>query len=424
MNDFTCKAITVEQPSATFYVASVKASELRAICRPLTQRPESGIFSRETTAPVPLSEKQLGALVRSLQTAEYRAAGTDVVDQEMGVPYQRLLNERRARDIAHYIDQPSALLPNSIIVAINTSIEEEAVIKPLGDKLVRISLPRSPESAVILDGQHRVAAFDYVRPEVAASMEVVVAFLIGIPFYQQAELFAVINGKQKPVNRSIIYDLFGYVTPSAAKDDKLYEGLMAVARFCSHTARILNQIEQSPWKGKVKMRGPGDEGAISQAAVVDYLSALVEPKKYTLRLKVLPLLYTYFKDADSVSCASVLIVYLAAIRAAWKDEWANGQTLFWKNNGVAVMFRILHDMILLAGGPTELMDQYSRIVERWKRAPAENILTPPKAGGGGIQNQLYELFRTKVFDVEESAKLEVKRNELKRLLLANGGLVE
>lgn len=424
MSDFTCKAIAVEQSSAKFYVAAVKATELRTICRPLMHRPETGVFSRETTSPVALTDDQLRALVRSMQTPAFRRRGTDVVGQDMAVPYQRLLNEGRARDIARYIEQPSALLPNSIILAINTSIEEEAVIQALDGRYTSLTLPRSPESAVILDGQHRVAAFDFVKPELIASMEVVVTFLIGIPFYQQAEIFAVINGKQKPVNRSIIYDLFGYATPSAAQDDKLYEGLMAVARFCSHTARILNQVDQSPWRGKIKMRGPGDTGAISQAAVVDYLSALIEPKRVSARLKVLPLLYDYFKEGDSVSCASVVIVYLAAIRAAWKEEWNNPKTLFWKNNGVAVIFRILHDLILLAGGPSQLMDQYQSIVRRWKRAPKEHIDSPPKTGGGGVQNQLYEIFRTKLFDEAETVGLNEKWSELQRLLLANGGLVE
>lgn len=424
MSDFICNAISVEQASAKFYVAAVKASDLRAICRPLTHRPDVGVLSRENTSRVPLTGEQVNALVRSMHVSAFRGRGLEVLSQDMAAPYQRLLNEGRAREIAHYIEQPSALLPNSVILAINTSIEEEAVIKSLDNGFVSIALPRSPESAVILDGQHRIAAFDYVRAEVAAATEVVVTFLVGIPFYQQAEIFAIINGKQKPVNRSIIYDLFGYATPTASQDDKLYEGLMAVARFCSHTARIMNQIDESPWKGKIKMRGPGDAGVISQAAVVDYLSAIVEPKRFSLRLKVLPLLYGYFKDGDSISCASVLIVYLAAIRAAWKNEWANDKSLFWKNNGVAVMLRILHDMVLLAGGPTQLMDQYPSIVERWKRAPGEHIESPPKTGGGGVQNQLYEIFRARLFEPAESANLQVKWEELRRQLITSGGLIQ
>src|SRR5205085_8434703 len=191
--------------------------------------------------------------------------------------YQRLLDEKRSVQIAQYIEQPWALLPNSIILAVNTEIETEEMLTLNESGTVTIKLPRSAESAVILDGQHRVAAFRYLDSRVIAELEVVVTFLIGIPFYQQAGIFAVINGKQKPVNRSIIYDLFGYAPVGSGKEEKLYEGFLAVARFCSHTARVLNEVPESPWADKIKMRGPGDVGVISQAAVVDYLAALVEP---------------------------------------------------------------------------------------------------------------------------------------------------
>lgn len=424
MNDFTCVAIPVRQGATTFYVAAVDVRELRTICRPLVGRVQTGVLARDTASSMPLTDEQLRVLVRSMQTSDFKTQGCSVVQQKAEIPYQRLLNEGRSREIARYMEEPSALLPNAIILATSTVIEEEMKITPLDSSFVRIAFPRSPESAVILDGQHRVAAFDSVRPELAASMQVVVTFLVGIPFYQQAEIFAVINGKQQPVNRSIIYDLFGYTTPTGGHDDRLYDGFMAVARFCSHTARILNQVEQSPWVGKVKMRGPGDKGVISQAAVVDYLSVLVEPKRLSPRLRILPVFYDLFRQSDAVSCASVLIVYLAAIRAAWSTEWSNPDTLFWKSNGVAVMFRILHDSVLLAGGSAQLMDQYQGVVDRWSRAPKEHILRPPRTGGGGVQNQLYEIFRGSLFSKPEMDDLSVRREELQRALLAGGGLVE
>ena len=86
-------------------------------------------------------------------------------------------------------------------------------------------------------------------------------------FLPSGRNFAIANGKQKPVNKSIIFDLFGYAPREGAKDEKLYSGLMAVARFCSHVARILNHVDEWPWNNPIKMRGPGDPGVISQAAV-------------------------------------------------------------------------------------------------------------------------------------------------------------
>ncbi len=370
MSDFTCKAIPVRQPSGTFYVAAVDVSDLKTICRPLRRPSNTGLFGRDTSEPLQLSEKQLDSLVRSLESPKFHTGIDQLLSEEREQPYQRFLDEKRAVEISRYLQQPSALLPNSIILAVNVELDESDVVHQSQDKFVEIALPRDDNSAVILDGQHRVAAFRYLNEDIRGDFQAIVTFLVGIPFYQQAEIFAVINGKQKPVNKSIIYDLFGYAPVGRDKDERLYEGLMAVARFCSHVTRILEIVEESPWQNRIKMRGPGDEGLISQAAVVEYLTALVEPKTFSSRLRVFPLLYSYFKNSDPVGCASLLILYLRAIQSALPEHFANSKSLLWKNNGVAVIIRILHDDIILAGGVSELtrLSILGRVFDyfRWK----------------------------------------------------------
>ncbi len=423
MSDFQCAAIPVRQPSGTFYVGAVKATELETICRPLARPGEAGLFGRETSEPVRLSESQLSSLVRSLESKKFKARTAELLSEEREQPYQRFLDEKRAVEIARYLQQPSGLLPNSIILAVNVDFDESDVVLRDGRDRAKIVLPRSENSAVILDGQHRVAAFRYLDEKIRSGYEILAAFLVGIPFYQQAELFAIINGKQKPVNRSIIYDLFGYAPIGGDKEEQLYEGLMAISRYCSHVTRILNRVPESPWQSKIKMRGPGDEGVISQAAVVEYLSALVEPKTFTRRLKVLPLLYSFFKNADPAGCASLLILYLRAIQTAQPEHWQNPKSLFWKNNGVAVVLRILHDDVMLAGGADELMNGFRNVITRWKKAPQKEIKEPPKTGGGGVQNQLYDRFKATMFTDAELQRLTDMRERLKGKLVEIGGLV-
>ncbi len=423
MELFECTAFPIHQHGTAFYIAAVRADDLLTICRPLSRPGEAGLFGRDAYDREPLSKIQLSSLVSALETKEFQAQSLGVLSEEKREPYQRFLDEKRAVEICRYIEQPNSLLPNSIILAVNVDFDEADVIQADGDKSLRICLPRNTSSAVILDGQHRVAALRYMETDIRNEYQLLVAFLVGIPFYQQAELFAVINGKQKPVNRSIIYDLFGYAPLVGDKDQQLYEGFMAVARFCSRVTRILNRVPESPWQHKIKMRGPGDEGIISQAAVVEYLSALIEPKKLTRRVKVLPLLYNFFKDSDPAGCAALLILYLRAIQTALRDYWQNPKSLLWKNNGVAVIFRVLHDELLLADTADNLMDLSHSIVERWRRAPSEDLAEPPKTGGGGVQNQLYERFKSTMFNKSELLLLLTKVDQQKEELLKIGGLV-
>src|SRR5205807_1083329 len=152
-------ALPVVQPNATFYVASIMAAELETICRPLARPSEGGLFTREVSEPVALSESQLNALVRSLQSPKFHARSIDLLSEERVQPYQRFYDEKRAVEIARYLKQPTSLLPNSIILAVNIDFDESDVVRRAGEKLVEITLPKIQESAVILDGQHRVAAF-------------------------------------------------------------------------------------------------------------------------------------------------------------------------------------------------------------------------------------------------------------------------
>jgi DGQHR domain-containing protein len=423
MEYFECVAIPLTQPSVTFYVSTVKPQDLETICRPLSRSSENDLFSRETSDPITLSDSQLNSLVHSLKNKEYRSSMIEILSEGRELPYQRFLDEKRAVQIARYLQQPSGLLPNAIILATNVNLDENDVIRGGGAEPTKIVLPMDPTSSVILDGQHRVAAFKYLDNRIRKNFQLLVVFLIGVPFYQQAELFAIINGKQKPVNRSIIYDLFGYAPIAGNREELLYEGLMAIAQFCSHVTRILNQVKISPWRAKVKMRGPGDVGLISQAAVVEYLSSLVEPKTYTKRLKVLPLLYRFFKDSDPAGCASLLILYLSAIQAALQNHWDAPSSLLWKNNGVAIILRIFHDDLLMAGSTENLLNGYKNIIERWKKAPPNDLSVPPKSGGGGIQNQLYEKFRAAMFTTREIEQLGVMREKAKNELTGIGGLI-
>ncbi len=423
MSNFTCKALQVQQPNALFYVASVSAEDLKTICRPLKSPKKTG-GEQDAVEPQQLSKDELDQLLLSLQSPKFQKQGVDILSEKREEPYQRFLDERRSLEIANYLKESNALLPNSIILAVNTDLEESLILKRFTADLVEINLPREQSSAVILDGQHRVEAFSYLPTSVQQDFQVVVTFLIGIPFYQQAELFAVINGKQKPVNKSIIYDLLGYAPIDGDSEHKLYEGILAVSRFCGHSTRILNNANQSPWNSRIKMRGPGDSGLISQAAVVDYLTPMVQPKKYTARLKTLPVLFEFFKDSDSALCSALIIVYISAIKSAQPEQWRNENSLLWKNTGVAIMFRLLHDEIIFAGGAKEMMRSFQKIVTRWQEIPAEKLQNSPKSGGGGLQNEIYEEFRQILFTSEELNSFSERRDAIKDKLIESGGLIK
>jgi DGQHR domain-containing protein len=307
-------------------------------------------------------------------------------------PYQRFIDDARVKSIAAYLQEDFALVPNGVVLV----IAEDATFEVKETShFARIILNWNGSVPLqIIDGQHRVEGLKRLLDDghnEFGNFDLPVCLLVDLPFYLQAELFAVINGKQKPVPRSRIYDLLGY-RPIEDKflRERAYQGELAIHRFCHLAIRVLNNSQKSPWHGKIKMRGAGP-GVVTQAAMVDHLAGLVTPKRDSSRIATFPVMYKYFRAGDLVGLAKICVIYFLGIARAWPDFWKSSQDLqkclFGKTSGVAVMFMVLHDLCLLEGGPEMLTMEKTE--SYWRKAPLERITKPPAGGSRGFQLEWY-----------------------------------
>lgn len=168
---------------------------------------------------------------------------------------QRILNKKRIAQIKEFI-----LAGNSFV---NTFIlnwtDSENLPKIKKDTL---NLPLQGRRAQVLDGQHRIAGLQEatnIKPDVAQT-EVLVSLLIGLKTQDAAKIFLNINSEQKPVPKSLIYDLFG-----EAIDDKE----QAINRVTDIISFLNNSVE-SPYYQYVKYPGsPRISGMIDLAIMVN-----------------------------------------------------------------------------------------------------------------------------------------------------------
>ncbi|MDP1735393.1 MAG: DNA phosphorothioation-associated DGQHR protein 1 [Sulfuritalea sp.] len=173
---------------------------------------------------------------------------------------QRELHEPRLKEIAVYTGGEESAFPNSIILAANFhedgQIEEDEdlrwrVEQDSEDGRLFLVIPSATKLAPIVDGQHRLFSFNYVRPE-KLDMPLVCAVFLDLPKPFQAFLFATINSTQKPVNRSLTYELFGYNIDNEPahswSPDKLAVFL----------ARKLNTDKDSPLKRRILVAAEND----------------------------------------------------------------------------------------------------------------------------------------------------------------------
>ena len=112
--------------------------------------------------------------------------------------FQRELDEKRAREIARYIDEENGTIPNSIVL----SAQPEARLKIVG-RGKTLEFSNTPGAFLILDGQHRVYGFSMAKTQ----LRVPVVIYNGLSRKDETRLFIDINTKQRPVPSQLLLDI-------------------------------------------------------------------------------------------------------------------------------------------------------------------------------------------------------------------------
>lgn len=112
--------------------------------------------------------------------------------------FQRALDEKRARDIAKYVDSGLGTIPSSIVL----SAQPEAGLEYNRPNRT-LSFNKNQRAFLILDGQHRVYGFKLAT----SRLRVPVVIYNGLNRTEEARLFMDINTKQRPVPNELILDI-------------------------------------------------------------------------------------------------------------------------------------------------------------------------------------------------------------------------
>lgn len=198
--------------------------------------------------------------------------------------YQRQTNEIRVKNIKKYISSTllensdtEILFPSSMILSINSESNE---FEKDDFNVINFELPTEKESCLIVDGQHRMKAmfslyhdlknklFEEDNLQIILDYKFNCTILVDYDIWEQAKIFASVNFNQKPVDRSLYYDIFGEV-PKSGKDEKLSDLYVA-----HELGKFLNSSNKSPLKGFVKNFN-SNSGFISQAFLTQQILRLL-----------------------------------------------------------------------------------------------------------------------------------------------------
>lgn len=208
--------------------------------------------------------------------------------------FQREHNQVNVNNIIKFIienskrEQPVVLFPTPIILAHNILLYDndelddkesdlsqykEVMIKPYKDNVTNfyeiILNEKNNEMFLIVDGQHRFLALEEIfkkneQKGYSFDCDLNVTFLFDHNLQEQAEIFTNVNFNQKPMSKSLVYDIFGTSNDSS---NKIYN---VIYKIIYH----LNSDINSALNGKIKILGIGC-GIISQAFFTETLKKLL-----------------------------------------------------------------------------------------------------------------------------------------------------
>lgn len=117
-------------------------------------------------------------------------------DPDMG--FQRILDKKRAQEIAAYIDTGFGTIPSSIVL----SAQPDAELRVIG-RGKTIEFKDTRKAFLILDGQHRVYGFSIAKK----ALRVPVVIYNNLTRKDESRLFIDINTKQRPVPNELLLDI-------------------------------------------------------------------------------------------------------------------------------------------------------------------------------------------------------------------------
>lgn len=270
-------AIRVEQPLGVFYVVTLSAETLLEICYTVETRIlENGSSEIEKTES------------NTFKTVLNKITGT-----------QRQIKSDRLKEIKDYSETVNASFPNAIILGANfdkegnlvEDTEEKWFVKKKKDsECYSLVIPTEKKLASVIDGQHRVFAFEKSKNK---NMKLLCSIYLDLPLPYHAQMFTTINMNQRGVDKNLTYNLFQFEIDEGKTISWSPETLAV------YLARLLNETN-TPLKNKLKIgvevinendkldlsENKDEVTTISMAAIIDGILSLISTKPKSDRLEL------------------------------------------------------------------------------------------------------------------------------------------
>lgn len=277
--------------------------------------------------------------------------------------------------------------------------------------IYKLYIPKNPKTTLIVDGQHRFFGTkllynslpDGNNKTIVGDFEFIITYLVGFDIYEVGQIFATVNFNQKPVNRSLYYDIFGSA-PQTDRDGNLQNDI----RLAHDLALHLNNNETSPIKSMIKLLGKG-YGMFSQAFFVEKMLRVFRNGIWD------KFLIDYLNTGNEYkTIAKFMKAYLLALKEAYPSSWPervskNGefvyssyyyQYILCKTTGLGAFFRLIKFIYpKVENEPENYKENILAIFNKINDAEGKSLFAKTGDYGGsgseGLQDKLFKYLLTK-----------------------------
>lgn len=350
----------------------------------------------------------------------------DIDNDDVAENYQRLVKSQKIKEIRKFIKDDRGVFPTNIIISFESKGD---FFKPQGAKINDIqygilTMPRQYQSITVIDGQHRLFAYDGLD-EAESDLIYVVAFH-KLNAEKQVQTFININEKQTKVSASLMWDLY----PSILDDDDIKAKI-------SKTVKRLNKDMDSALCGVIQYDSAEYSAkgskitlesictAIKSENIISIIEGILD--KNEIKNKREEVIYFLFKG------------FFDTIQDLNSEHWNRNEktkNLLRSNQGIGAFIK-LHKEILkyidgkdvFNGNPKDfetnkwykkLLSPINTLINTLKTT--EDIKKFKRIGEGGKQqifvdfvkeiNKFFPDFGKTVIEKQENEELEIKRSEL------------
>lgn len=286
-------------------------------------------------------------------------------DNEEGA-VQRVLNQGRINSIKAFTlqggDYPNAVVLNWVSKTNKITIKDGMLEFTIGEGL-----------AQLIDGQHRIAGIKAAIEENKAlgkQLELPVVIYPNLSTKECADIFLSINTEQKPVPRSLVFDLYGVAS------DSIVDHAAVRAR---DIAMFLHEFE-SPYEGEIKMPGSAKrQGGIPLSSAVTGIKPLVEDNGVFEQIAV--------KELELQK--QIILNWLIALKNTYGEAWDDKDNVFQYASGFLAAMEFLR-LQLIPFCNTQESFEVKTIQSALKLSGSLIYQSEVKGqGGAGAQKRIY-----------------------------------